>query len=288
MSELREKALAEGVDFDGKSQSTESTDKPTPEQVKPTEQTDAKTEESSTSTPAQQDGAEKPVGEKVRLPFHQDPEIKAFLDKQLSKRERDWEKKFGELSAKYTEQLELFNRNRASEGKPEVSKLPPEQEQAVMQLAELLFSNQSVREKYGLSKVDQNESAIENMRREQAQASYESELGDEAKKLAEKFGGEASEWKEKLQEFYLEDDFLAEKVYRKGVMSKISKLYSADHAEELAGRQANLKLIREQKEKKAVNVAQTSNGQKASSASSNEDSRGYLKRRVQEAGGISF
>ncbi len=275
-NELREKALAEGVEMPG------DTKKPAPE----TAVQDAKPADSSPAeTVNQTGGSEITATETGRLPFHQDPEVQKYIEKQFAKREAPLKKQLDELNQRYTQQLELFNQQRAAQGKPEADKLPPEQEQAIMQLAEMLLNNPAIREKYGIGKA---ETEIASMRQEQALHAYESELHSEAKVLAEKFGGEPNEWAEKIEEYYLNDPWIADKNYQKGSISKVAKLYTAENAVELGERSANLKLINEQKNKKALNQATPSKGQQASAPSSNMTQKEFLQKRIQESGGLKF
>jgi hypothetical protein len=251
-------------------------------------QTDVKKEASSTSQPdTQQDGAEKPVtGE--RLPFNKDPEVQRYIDRQVSKREQAFTKQMQELKDDYVKRLEKFNDGRVAQGKPEVNQLPPDQEQALLQLAEMMFGHKTVREKYGLDKVSEIEKKLTASSSEAEKQVYESEMESTVNDYASKFGYDKDELREDIEEFIQNDPWFADKSFHKGSVQKAAKLFFSEKSQELAERAANLKLIKEQKEKKQVTTESTSTGSKGRQKVSDKNLDSYLDRRIQDEGGIKF
>lgn len=251
------------------------------------EKTETKVEPVATETVTQQGGAETPATDTTTsLPFHKDPEVQKYIDRQLSKREQNWSKQVQELKDAYTKQLEAFNQNRSNAGKPEVDKLPPEQEQALEQLVSMLGPR--LREKLGLGKIGELEKQLNSINQAGSLEAFEAEMSGVTKEYAEKYGYDAKELDEELRNYIETDPWFADKSYTKGSLIKAAKLYFADKGQELAERQANLKLIKEQKEKKQNTTEAPTKTTGNKSGSKHKRLEDFLDERVQSEGGIKF
>ena len=244
------------------------------------------------STPApdttQPSGADKPAVGTERPPFHQDPEVQSYLEKQLQKRQekmqRDWDKKFQEQKDLYTRQLENFNSRSAQPSGTQKPPLTGEQRQAREELAEMLFGDPEIRDKYGLSKVDQLVKQQQEMLLDRSREVFDAELSPLVQKAAEKYGMDAKELDAEIRDFVSTDPWFEDKNFTRGSASKVVRLFFADKESELAEREANLKIIREQNEKKRVGTEKAASNGKPGSRPLESSLDAYLERRAKEDG----
>jgi len=240
-----------------------------------------------TKPDTQSGGTETPAsGTTTPLPFHEDPKIKEYLERQDSKREQKWAKQFQELKDGYTKQLELFNQQRSAQGKPEVNQLPPEQEQALKQLVDMLGPR--LKEQLGIGKMESLEKQLQTMTQAGSREAFESEMGTVSKEYAERYGYDAKQLDEDLREFIETDEWFADKQYSKGSVKKAAALYFSEKGQELAERAANLKLIKEQKEKKQNGTESSSKSSVQKGGAKAKRLEDFLDDRVSEGGGIQF
>lgn len=238
----------------------------------------AKPEASPTPATAEKEsitgGGAKPVSESP-IPFHQSPEVQAYLEKQLRKREAQWEKKWQERDSEYTRRLELLTQRESPQ------RTLSEEEQAVEILKQKLGLDSALKR---LEELDKRSSSLTQAQTDSL-ASFEFEAT--VKELSGKYGMNPTEAEEQLRDF-IDSHPLGGRDYRKGAISAMGKLFAAEHAEEFAERAANLKLIKEQREKKQAGTESSSKGDKAKVTVSDKSIDDYLKRRAHEEGGISF
>lgn len=259
--------------------------------AQPAAQPDVKVESSTTpsvqETTQPSDAVKSPSTE--RVPFNKDPELQRYIDRQVAKREQTFNKQMEEMRNSYIQKLEQFNANRAEQGKGPVNQLPPEQEQALLQLAEMMFSHKGIREKYGFEKISALEKQLSQQSTESGKQMYEAEIQDSISKYAAEYGYDKEELREEFEHFINTDPWFADKPYHKGSVQKAFKLYFSDKSQELAERAANLKLIKEQKEKKSVSTESASLGKTGKAVGvKDKNMLDYLSRREQEEGGIKF
>lgn len=218
-----------------------------------------------------------------RLPFNKDPEVQKYIDRQIEKRAATREK---QMQDEYVKRLEEVNQRRADSGKPPVQQIPKEQEDALMELAEKLFSNPAVREKYKLGREDL-ETQVQSLKQERERESFESELDSVLSKYSSEYGYDKGELDDQIRDFIANDPWFADKPYSKGAAEKAVKLYFSDKSKELAEKSVALKLIKEQKEKKS-NSTESSSSKGSKSSVKDKSLKDFLDRRTQEEGGISF
>lgn len=278
LTELQKQALVEGVTTD---------DAP---ETKPAEtvKTDVK-QESVSSTP--QTDQTQPVGavktdSDTSLPFGKDPAVQRYIERQVSKREKEWQKKLETAQTEYIKRLESVSQPRSSQPNP--NGLPPDQEKALLDFAEVFFNNPSIRDKYGLNKYEATEKQLNEMRQEAAYKTYLSELDRSATNYASQYGYDKSELLEDIQSFIETNPLFKSVGYQEGIADWAVKLFFADKSKELAEREANLKLLKEQNEKKKMNLESSSNGKKAPTSAKDTNMKSFLERRIQESGGMDF
>lgn len=238
--------------------------------------------DSSTSAPAntQPNGAANTDAGQV-VPYGKDPGITKFVDRQVAKREQVFKDELKKLK-------DEFAAERAAAGKPADKQLAPEEEEAVLQLAQHIFGNSKVREKYGLDKIDKFEKVQQQTQSEAEHQMFESEMETVLSDAATKYGYDKTELRDDIEDFIANDPWFADKSFHKGSLQKAAKLFFSDKSQELADRASNLKLIKEQKEKKAAGTESTSTGKKGQTNVKDKTLNSFLDRRVEEEGGMKF
>jgi len=228
--------------------------------------------------------ASAPASTETRLPYHKDPEAQRWLNSQLSKREREWQKQLQQSSEQHRRELDLL---RAGMGRNNAPAGNPEEEHALNLLAEKLLANPLIREKYGLDGAKSAQAELQKLREEQTRVMVDNELESVVGKYAVKYGYEPQAFREELLEFLDSDEFEGA-TYRKGSIERAAKAYLYDRQGEISERAANLKLIKEQNDKKKVTTESSSTGTKGKPNMGEKSLSSYLDRRVDEEGGISF
>ena len=243
-------------------------------------------EASSASAPATQpNGAvESAAG---RLPFGKDPEIAKYIERQVARREGLFTRELQELKDSYLNKMEEFASRTSSPTQP-ASQVTAEQDNALNQLADMLFNHPKIREKYGLDEINRLKEQFSSKASEETSSAYEGEMASVVDQYTDKYGYEKEDLREQLEDFIAQDPWLAGKNYNKGAIAKIAKLFFSDKSQELADRASNLKLIKEQKEKKAAATETTSSGTKGKEGVKDKTLESYLDRRVSEEGGLKF
>lgn len=242
--------------------------------------------ESSTPAPVKtQDSAPVNSATETQVPFGKNPEIQKYLDRQTRKAIQEERARWDKEHQSFKDQLLL---SRTPEKTPSGPQLTQEQKEARAQLAELLFGDPEIRDKYGLSKVDKLEKFQQEAQLERSREMFESELGPLVKQYAEEYGMDPKELDEDIREFIETDEWFADKSFSRGAAKKAMRLFFDGKDSELAERKANLKLIREQAEKKKIGTESASRTEKTGSAPKEKGILTYLERRAQEEGGISF
>lgn len=240
------------------------------------------TETAPVKTDTQQGGAEKTAAETTttQVPFHKDPEVQRYIERQLSKREDGFKKEIEGLKSGYVKQLEALTQKNSSP-----STTTPEQEQAVQMLVKAM--SPALRKELGLDKINELETRLSSMSEEGSRSAFQSELEGVIKNYSEEYGYEKTELEDNLRDFMQNDEWFADKPYTKGSIVKAAKLYFADKVQELGQRKANLMLIKEQKEKKQAST-ESASSKTSKSNSKAKNLSDFLDERLNESGGLSF
>ena len=247
---------------------------------------DAKEEASSTSdsTTTQPEGAAKPLVEE-KTPFHKDPEVKSYLEKMMSRREREWEKRIRGVEDMYRGKLE----NLVNLTQPKVAgqqALPPEQRQALLELVRLIKSDPDAAKELGLGSSEELRQQIEKIEYGKAQENFDGEVSSVIGTYSERYGLDKTEFEEELREFIQTNEFFNNSHYSKGMVEIAAMTMLKDRQAELSERAANLKLIKEQKEKKGQATERSSVTSQTPSKKMPKTLQDFLSQRVAESGGL--
>lgn len=230
-------------------------------------------------------GAGQPASPQV-LPFHQNPEAQKWLSREQKRWERDQARRFDEMKSQHQRELDLLRAGmaRPQNGQP----INHEGRAQLKQLAEMLFGDDEIRQQFGLDRATKLEKEIESLREGSMRSQFDSELKSVVSTYSSKYGFQPGELEENLKEFIEEDPVFSQKDYRPGAIERAAKAWLFDHQGEVAERAANLKLIKEQEEKKKVSSEAPSGGNKGKPKMIEKSLKAYLDRREQEEGGITF
>lgn len=233
----------------------------------------ADVKDTSPSGGADTGGAQAPVQE--RLPFHEDPQVQSYLQKMMSRKEKEWERRFQERDTEYTRRLEAMTKPTAP------GAALSEEEQAV----------QMLRQKLGLDKLDERLGEVSKSHSQFTQSQLDTmadaELSSVVESLSKQYGYKPAELQEEILNF-VADHPLGSRDYKKGSIEAMGKLWAYDKQAELAERAANLKLIKEQQDKKKVATESPNGAKKSPGKRANESMDDFLARREREEGGLSF
>lgn len=212
------------------------------------------------------------------LPFHKHPDFTRTV-----KEVQDLKKRNSELERRYLETLEKIARQ-----KEEGPTIDPEQEEAVLKLADFMFANPKVRQKYGLDGVKQLEEKLSSVIQSRTEETFDTELNSVANEFSSEYGYKPDELKDEIQNFIAEDEWFSHMPATKGSVRKAAKLFFAEKAGELAERKARMKLIKEQEDKKKGNSESTSGQPKGAEKTLEPTMAQFIRRRIREEGGIEF
>lgn len=251
---------------------------------KPEEIQAAKPSESApdNSVNPQTNGSANTVTEKV--PFHKDPEVQKYLDKQLSRREREWSEKIRGIEDMYRGKLENLTASLAPKnaGDPPMT---PDQKNALLSLVKLIKSDPDAAKELGLGSSEELKKEIENIQWSKAVESFDSEASSVANTYAERYGLDKGEFEEELREFIQSHPYFNQSPYSQGMLEIAAMTMTKDRQAELADRAANLKIIKEQQEKKKISTERPAGG-KAADKKAPKSLGDFLRQRVAEAGGL--
>ena len=191
------------------------------------------------------------------LPFHQDPKVQEYLNRQMTRREKEWNQKMQAMQEDYTSRMEKLAASR--QGQPE-QVFSPEQDTALAQLADLMAKHPKFRDVFGMEKSAKLERELSEYREANERKAFEGELSGVVKQYADSHGYDPKDLDTDLREFI--DTEYPEVGYKDGIVKKLAKLYFADKTDDLAQRAANMKLIKEQQAKKNGNVETPAGGAK--------------------------
>lgn len=217
-----------------------------------------------------------------RLPFHKDPEVKSYLDSMLSKREREWQRKFEERERGYTSHLETLNQTLSQRNQSNPQSISQEELGYRKMVAEAILGNPEIRKQYGLDDIRALKEELAELKSGNSTYALESELDSVAKSYGDKFGMKPDEVKSELMEFMDSDPIFGDKSYTKGLVAHAARAYYFDRSGELAERATQLRLQQE-KELKSKAVVQGTQGQaNGSPAQKYSNKREFLEAKFKE------
>lgn len=280
MSELMDKAVKEGISISDTDQTVDAI-KDTSSVSK--QETTDKTQTTETGTT----GATSAQKSTENVPFDQHPRFKA-----LYKQNKESERRLAELEKKYQDQLEKISQNLSQRNTPQaqVSQEQRQQEEALLQLVDLIKSNPNAMERLGLSgvssKAEALEQQLESLQEERTMNEFNSEF-DQMLEVAKKSGLNADEVKEEMAEYIDSHPVLSQMSYTKGAVMMAFRDKYWDKMGELKEREQNLKLINERDKKKAAN-SETASAPSTGSKSLPGALKEHMEDLIREGGGISI
>lgn len=280
MNELIDKAMKEGVSVGDE---PEEISNPKGDSVKDTQ--DAKVD-SSPADSAKDDansgsGPAKAVAPQAEVeePWHkskrfqkvmqEQTELKTTVQKLIAEREQ-------------LERLVAIGKNSVQTGNP----MPDDQAQLVVQLAKMMKEVPGAAKLLGLEDVQTLQKELQDIKTARQKESFDSEFDKVLSTYSTKYGFKRDEVEEEFLEFLDENAFGSE-AYRPGLLEHAFKAMWFDRVPELSERSANLKLIKEQKEKKSMNTATPSKGDSSKSSESFGSLREMLKNTIAKEGGVT-
>lgn len=277
MSELMDKAIKEGIDISGAPEAADATKDTS------SVSTQQATEKTQAAEPA--DSSVQKTAE-TNVPFDQHPRFKA-----LYKQNKDSERRLADLEKKYQDQLEKISQNLSQRATPQtqVSQEQQQQEQALLQLVDLIKNNPSAMDRLGLSsvagKAEALEAQLESIQNERTTQEFNAEF-DQVIDIAKKAGLNPDDVTQELTEYIDSHPVLAGMSYAKGAVIMAFRDKYWDKMGEMKEREQNLKLIQERDKKKAANsesASTTSTGGKNLPSSLKE----HLEDLIRDGGGVS-
>ena len=246
----------------------------------------SETSSNSPENTTQPDGAAKPADS---------PDYSALEKKykdQSFKQAADWKRKyedlegrFSKLESTYTEKLESIVGMMSPK---QESNLSDQDKMALVNLFKMGMQVPEIASMLGLDKTKTLEQTLNQERTSRMEREFESEFNSVVSSYSEKYGLPKDELEKELQEYIDSNEFYGSKQYAKGLVSEAAKSLYFDRLDELKTRQANLALIKEQNEKKKSGTESPSKGKPPSKPAVEKDMGDFIKRRIQEEGGLSF
>jgi len=194
----------------------------------------------------------------VSVPFHENPELKGYLERQRKSWDRDNQVKTAAQIAKM--QADSDAKYQALESKLNNGNVSEENSQQLRALAKLINSDPEARKMLGLDGIQELRDKLSQYEQGNQQNSFNGELVETAKSYAEKYGYDAKEVEQDLLEYIQNDPLWGQMGNSKGVIKKAAKDYFSEKTEELAERAANMKLVNEAKNKGKVSSQKPANG----------------------------
>lgn len=223
--------------------------------------------------------------ETEKKPFHEDPEVQKYLDRQWRSRERKlndgFEQRIKSVEDRYVNQLEAMTRRDPK------AEMPEEQSKALEDLAVLFSKSPNAMKSLGLDQMQTLAKENESFRTAFVQDQFNAE---KAKVLdsAVKNGMDRAIVEEEMSTFIEESSFYSDKEYTKGTYQSAFRDLYFDRIGEIKERAVNLKHIKEQKEKHSANSQQPSPGQTQTGHPQETSIRDFVTRRVRESGGVTM
>lgn len=175
----------------------------------------------------------------------QDPEFQRTLNSHLSKKEREWQKKFEERDREYTRRLEQMKFPPHQDTQDPLAGLSAEQRAGIEELKKHIGGpyEQAMKEL---------RAELEELRSSSTQSAVDAELEQVSKTYGEKYQMNPQEVKDMLLEFADNDPFFADKDYRRGFWTAASRAAFVDKAQEIADRNAYQRLQAEKEKHQKV------------------------------------
>lgn len=275
-NELVEQALKEGVTVDGPSEVKEA-----PKESEPKVLDEAK-EDPSPSDP-KKDVVQNGDADKVIT-----SDSASKIRRESFKQAAEWKKRYEALEGRLTQQKsEILSEVIKAMGGSKTPEMPRDQRESAIELARLMTQVPEVAEMFGLKKAETLEQEVNRLNSEREEEAFNREFDQVIDSYSTKFGLDKEEMKQELADFLDSEEYSAvfSKGHRPGVVKAAVKTMYFDRMDELKERSANLKLIKEQKEKKGLNTASPSKGAAQNGVARESNMRDFLMRRVNEEGG---
>lgn len=211
------------------------------------------------------------------LPFHKHPKFTEAL-----KTAKESQKRYEALEREFKEQKAYLDGLRNGQPKAESKTISPEQRQAAIELASLLKEVPEFASALGLDKIPSLAKDTEDFKMARAEEAFNKELGDVLTQ-AESMGLPKDEVEARIQEL-MQDPLYSEKSYRPGLVKSMFRDAYFDQMGEIAKREANKALIKEQEEKRKGNSETTGSTGKVASKALEPSLEMFLARRMAEEG----
>lgn len=232
MSELTDQAVKEGISLE--------------KDAKPAESSPAKPDVPVTSSTSP-DGGAKPaqVTPEDNLPFHKHPKWQSITtENKRLKQEFDQLRHQHELTMARLEGMSQI---------PKQTSIPDEQKQAILQLAQLIKDVPEARELLGLSKNEELEKSLNELRSSRNEEMFGKEKESVLEKYSKEYGLDKSDVEEELVNFIDSDPLFSKLDYSPGTYERAATIYFSPKMSEMMERAANLKLIKEKEAQKKAN-----------------------------------
>jgi len=272
LTELESQAVKEGVVTGPPSNAPDSTPEKVAEQADSTPASQSK--ETQVPTPVKSGEVSED-----NVPFHKHPRFQDLL-----KRNKEWESKYSEIDSKLRAQEAYLKQLQALQS-PLQQQLPDEQRQAIVQLAKLFKQVPEFQKELGLDKIEELQKQNESLSIARSEETFRKEF-DETVDYAVSLGMDKDEITEQLLESVQSHPVYNQVNYRKGMVRAVFRDYFWDKMGKLKEREINSRLIKEQEIKRKSNAETSSPSSGVPQKAKELSMEQFLKRRIQEEGGI--